>query len=180
MDNPYSSPSHNDHEEMPRLSPAMWFERVIAGLFWGWVWSALVGAGWVGLATVAYGDIGRASEAMMGKAWARFASSAFMVSILASFIGCLVGPLSIGVSRSRVRRPILLSANFGAAFGAVIGTVAAFATEWIAEMYAPRSMLAMWMAIGVSLPVGLLAGWLGGRAVLGRRATASGSVGKTV
>jgi hypothetical protein len=180
MDSPHSVRTHTEPEKAPRLSPAKWLERVIAGLFWGWVWSSLVGAGWVGLATAAYGDIGRASEAMMGKASAQFASSAFMVSVLGSFIGCLVGPLSIGASRSRIRRPILLSANFGGAFGAVIGTVAAFATEWIAELYAPQSMLAMWMAIGVSLPVGLLGGWLGGRAVLGGRGTASGSVGKTV
>jgi hypothetical protein len=180
MNTPHSARSHTESEEAPRLSPARWFERVMAGLFWGWVWSSLVGAGWVGLATVAYGDIGRASEAMMGKAWAQFAISAFMVSMLGSFIGCIVGPLSIGASRSRVRRPILLSSNFGGAFGAVIGAVAAFATEWIAERYAPRSMLGMWMAIGVSLPVGLLGGWLGGRAVLGERATAGGSVGKTV
>jgi hypothetical protein len=86
---------------------------------------------------VAYGDIGRASEAMMGKASAQFASSAFMVSTLGSFIGCLVGPLSIGASPGRFRRPILLSSNFGGAFGAIIGTVAAFATEWIAEQCAP-------------------------------------------
>jgi hypothetical protein len=180
MDAPHSAQNNTESEEAPRLSSARWFERVIAGLFWGWVWSSVIGAGWVGLATVAYGDIGRAGEAMMGKASAQFASSAFVMSILSSFIGCLVSPLWIGASPSQVRRPILLSSNFGGAFGAVIGTVAAFATEWIAEWCAPRSMLGMWMAIGASLPVGLLAGWLGARAVFRKRVTAGGPGGKTL
>jgi hypothetical protein len=158
------------------LTLARWCERVIAGLFWGWVWSSLVGAGWVGLAAVAYGDIGRATEAMMGKAWAQFAWSAFMVSMLGSFIGCLVGPLSIGNAPTRVRRPILLSSNLGGAVGAVIGTVAACVTEWVSQRYAPRSMLGLWMAFGVSLPFGLLGGWLGGRAILRDRTAVGASV----
>ncbi len=180
MNSLYSSRRNSEREERPRLTPARWFERVIAGLFWGWVWSSLVIGGWLGLATVAYGDISRASEIMMRKAWGQYAVTAFMVPMLGSFVGGFVGPLTIGAASTRVRRPVLLSSIFGAAFGAVIGTVAACATEWISQRCAPRSMLGMWIALGVSLPVGLLGVWLGGRAVLGDRAVAGGPVDKTV
>ncbi len=169
MDSLYSSRHSSELEERPRLTAARWFERVIVGLFWGWVWSSVVIGGWLGLAAAAYGDISRASEVMMRKAWGQYAVTAFMVSMLGSFVGGLVGPLSIGAASSRVRRPVVLSSIFGAAFGAVIGTVAACAAEWISQRCAPRSMLGMWIALCVSLPVGLLGGWLGGRAVLGRK-----------
>jgi hypothetical protein len=175
-----SSRRNSEHEERPRLSPARWLGRVIAGLFWGWVWSSLVAGGWLGLAALAYGDISRASEIVMRKPWGQYAVSALMVSMLGSFVGGFVGPLSIGPASSRVRRPVLLSSLFGAAFGAAIGTVAACATEWISQRCAPRSMLGMWMGLGVSLPVGLLGGWLGGRAVLADRAAPGSPAGKTV
>jgi hypothetical protein len=153
---------------------------VVAGLFWAWVWSSLVIGGWLGLAVAAYGDISRATEAMMGKRWAMLADAAAMASTLGSFVGGLVGPLSIGAARCRVRRPVVLSSIFGAALAAAIGTLAGGVSEWISQQYDPRSMLGTWMALGVSLPVGLLGGWLGGRAVLGDRFPAGDPVDKAV
>jgi hypothetical protein len=157
-----------------------WFGRVIAGIFWGWVWSSLVIGGWLGLAAAAYGDISQASEILMHKAWGRYAVNAFGASMLGSYVGGFVGPLSIGAASCRVRRPVLLSSIFGAAYGAAVGAVAGCVTEWIGQRYDPRSMLGFWMALGVSLPVGLLGGWLGGRAVLGDRAAAANSVESSV
>ena len=112
-----SSRRNSEREERPRLTPWPWFERVIAGLFWGWVWSSLVAGGWLGLAALAYGDISRASEIVMRKAWGQYAVSALMVSMLGSFVGGFVGPLSIGAGNSRVRQPVLLSSLSGAASG---------------------------------------------------------------
>lgn len=74
MDNPYSSPRNSEREKRPRLTPLQWFERVIAGLFWGWVWSSLVAGAWLGLAALAYGDISRASEIVMRKPWGQYKS----------------------------------------------------------------------------------------------------------
>jgi hypothetical protein len=180
MDRRNSSHHHSGLEGTPRLTPARWFERVVAALFWGWVWSSVVAAGWATLPAVAYGDIGRASELMMGKAWDPFALSAAMASMLGSFIGAFVGPLAIGAASARVRRPVVLSSLLGATSGAVIGALAGCAAEWVSQLYEPRSMLGMCMAIVVSLPVGLFGGWYGGRAVLGNRVAAGGPAERTV
>ena len=180
MDSPLSSRRRSEPVGTPRLTPARWFERVIAGLFWGWVWISLVAAGWASLPAVAYGDNDRASDAMMGKAWAVFAFSAAMASMLGSFIGAVVGPLSIGAASTRIRRPVVVSSLLGATFGAVIGAVAGCTAEWVSHLYDARSMLGMWMAIVVSLPAGLIGGWCGGRAVLGDRVAVGTAPERTV
>jgi hypothetical protein len=123
----------------------------------------------LGLATLAYGDIASAFEGMKGKTWERSVIGASSLSIFASYIGGFVGPILIGASAGRVRRPVLLSSIFGAAFAALIGAVAALPAEWICERYAPRSMLRMDVILVLSLLVGLLGGWLGGGVVLRRR-----------
>ena len=102
-----------------------------------------------------------------GKRWALFALLAAMVSMLGSFVGGFVAPLSLGNSNSRVRRPIVLRSILCAVFATLIGTPASCNAEWIALRSAPRSMLDAWMAFGISLASGLLGGWLGGRAVIG-------------
>lgn len=169
MKNPYSSPQTLDQETRPRLTPGRWFMRLVAGLFWGWFWSCLVCAGWIGLATAAYGDISRASEAMTGRAWAPYVFGAAATSGIGSFVGGLVGPLSIGNASSRVRRPILISSGSGATFGALIGILAACVVMWISQQQGPRSTLFGWAAPGLSVLGGVLGGWLGGRVVLGYR-----------
>ncbi len=167
MENPYAPPRRLDQQTRPRLTLAKWFERVIAGLIWGWIWGSLVIAAWLGLAVAAYGDISRASEVMKTKEWAPFALTAMMGSVLGSYVGGFVAPLSIGAATCRVRRPVLRSSFYGAALGAVIGAMGAAVAEWFCVRYAPRSMLGMKVSLGLSLPVGVVAGWLGGRAVLG-------------
>jgi hypothetical protein len=173
---------HQNHPEldgMPRLTPARWFERVVAAFFWCWVWSSVVAAGWATLPAVAYGDIGYGFAQMMSKAWAPFAFCAAMASMLGSAIGAFVGPLAIGGASTRVRRPVVLSPLFGATSGAVLGALAGCAAEWVAQIYVRRSMLGMHIAIAVSLPIGLFGGWYGGRAVLEDRG-ASGDIAEKI
>jgi hypothetical protein len=176
VENPYASRHISERERRPRLTAAQWLARVIAGLFWGWVWSGVVIGAWLGLAALSFGDISHASEAMLGKVWEPYALSAVMASYLGSFVGGFVAPLSLGNSISRVRRPILLSSIFGAVFATVIGTTASSITEWISLRLAPHSTLDTWMALGISLPAGLLGGWLGSRAVLVDRAVTADPV----
>ena len=180
MDRNNSSRRRSSPEVAPRLTPARSFKRVIAALFWGWVWSSLVAAGWAILPAVAYRDIGRATELMMGKAWAQLAYSAAMTSMLGSFIGAFVGPLAIGAASTRVRRSVVPSSLLGAMSAAVIGAIAGCAAEWVSQLYDPRSMLGMYMAIVVTLPAGLFGGWYGGRAVLGYRVAADGAAERSV
>lgn len=180
MDPPHSLGSDSQHKDTPKLTPARWVERVFAGLFWGWVWWALVTGGWLGLAVAAYGDISRATEAMMGKTWALFVYSAGMASTLSSFVGGCVAPLFVGSARCRVARPVLLSSLIGAASGALIGAVTGCVAEWVSQQFDARSMVGMRIAVGGALPLGLLGGWLGGRAVLGARTPVGESVERTV
>jgi ABC-type Na+ efflux pump permease subunit len=168
MDNPYAPPQNLDQRRSPRLTPARWFGRVLAALLWSWVCGNVVMAAWLSLAAMTYGDIAHAFEGMTRRSWAPFVMSAAMSSILASYIGGFVGPIGIGATASRVRRPVLLSSVCGAAFAALIAAVAAVPAAWICAQFAPRSMLGMNVVIGLSLPVGALGGWLGARVVLDR------------
>ncbi len=169
MDNPYSSPQSSEHRERPRLTLLQWTVRAIAGLFLGWLWATLVGAGWTGLAALAYGDVSRAFDLMHREAWAPYVYSASLISMLGSWVGGLVGPLSMGVASSRVRRPILVSSACGTAFAAAIGVVVGLAWMWFWLRFATPSVAMAWMMRGfflLSVVVGLVGGWLGGRVIL--------------
>ncbi len=143
--------------------------RLVAGLFWGWVWSCLVIVAWIGLAALAIGDVYMMYEAMMGRPWAPYVLGASRASILGSFLGGLVGTLSMGNAPARIRRPVLVSSAAGAALGALIPAVAACVVVWADLRQGPRSTLYEWGIPGAALLGGALGGWLGGRVVQGHQ-----------
>jgi len=136
--------------------------RAVAGLGLGWIWSSCAGLTWIVLAAAAYRDLDRALVGLKSEPWTPVALAGYVASALAAFFGGLVGPL-VPATGDRARRPVLTSSVRGGTFGAALGTAAGFLAGWACLVYAPRSMLFVWVALGLGTAAGLVGGWLGGR-----------------
>jgi hypothetical protein len=147
-----------------QLTLDQWLGRGVAGLGLGYLWACVVALGWVGLATVGYGTLDNALERLPDERWYPIALAGFFASVPASFLGGLVGPLSVGRPR-RVRRPVLTGSACGSAISAVLGLASGLFVGWATWEPPPRSMLFIHLALAISVPTGLGGGWLGGRLI---------------
>jgi hypothetical protein len=152
-----------------RLGWKQWLGRFLAGLIFGWVWNSFVQLDWVGLATAIYGSLERALNQMQPGFWMGMAFAGYFASAPASFFGGLVGPLALDCV-PRIRRPMVCSSASGAALAAATGTVLGLFAGCVIWHMAGRSMLIVWVPLGLSVPVGVGSGVLGGMIVsrLGR------------
>jgi hypothetical protein len=148
-----------------RLTVAQWFQRAISGLLLGFIWASLVSFAWIGLAAAVYGGFDKALQEMKPSRWLWAALAGYYVSVPASFIGGLVGPLALGSLSTRVRQPVVSSSACGAGISAALGIIVGPWTGWFLWEYDPTSLVYIGVALGLSLPVGFLGGWLGGRAL---------------
>lgn len=145
-----------------RRTVARWLGRALVGLGLGWVWSSVVGLAWIFLAAAAYGDLDRALDRLKGEPWAPIAFAGYFASAPAAWVGGLVGPL-VPATGNRSLRPVLISSARGGGLGAALGAAAGLLSGWACLEYAPRSMLFVWVPLGLSAAAGLAGGWLGGR-----------------
>ena len=137
--------------------------RAALGVCLGWAWASFVSLVWLGAASVWYGVLDRALANLKGEWWSPIAFAGYFASVPAGWVGGIVGPAVLGPGRFRrpVPTDVLLGGMLGSGIATLVGTVAGWAI-WRED---PRSLLVVWVPMGLGVVVGATAGWIAGRFV---------------
>ena len=109
---------------------------------------------------VGYGGLDRGLLLLRGEQWMPIAFAAFFGSASGSWVGGIVGSVTLGLFD--YRRPVLVSSLIGGAADRIHAAAAGALVEWTVGQEVPQSMLGIQLASGLGVPLGGAAGWLVG------------------
>ena len=146
-----------------RVSVATWLTRGVLGFCLGWVWCSAGSLVALEALAVGYGGLDQGLSRLKDEAWGPVAMAAYFGSVAGCWAGAVVGPMAVGATRRRY--PVVGSSLVGGALGGIMAAAVGAAAGWAVWRDSPQSTLVLRLPMYFGVPLGVVAGWVGGRAL---------------